>query len=54
MTDHVCIGMSLQSVRVLDRDATQDQSAPRDQAMRIDRCANPKISQWVPPDDRVP
>ena len=54
MTDHVCIGMSLQSVRVLDRDATQDQITPRDEAMRIDRCANPKISQWVPPDDRVP
>jgi hypothetical protein len=39
---------------VLDRDATQDQGAPRDESMRIDRCANAEVSQWVLPDDRVP
>ena len=46
--------MPFEPVRVLDRDATQDQGAPRDKAMRIDRCANSEVSQWVLPDDRVP
>ena len=54
MADDICVGMPFQPMRVLDRDATQDQGAPRDEAMRIDRCANSEVSQSVPPDDRVP
>lgn len=54
VADDVCIGMSFEPVRVLDRDATQDQGAPRNESMRIDRCANSEVSQSVPPDDRVP
>ena len=54
VADDICVGMPFQPMRVLDRDATQDQGAPRDEAMRIDRCANSEVSQSVPPDDRVP
>lgn len=54
VADDVRIGMPFEPVRVLDRDATQDQGAPRDEAVRIDRCANSEVSQSVPPDDRVP
>ena len=54
VADDIRIGMPFEPVRVLDRDATQDQGAPRDEPVRLTRCANSEVSQSVPPDARVP
>lgn len=54
MTDDVGVGVALKTTVVRNRDATEDERAFLNETMGINRRTNAELSQWAPPDDRVP